>query len=132
LDAYKTTATGLKLYDVVIGDGQEAKAGDRVVLHYDAKWKGLTVSSSRVGPGVTGGTPYGFDLGTPAGKPGGPFIEGVSQGVAGMRVGGQRKLIVPPELAYGPLTVQEIPPNATLTIDLELLSIKQPLPFSGK
>lgn len=59
------------------------------------------------------------------GTPGGPFIEGLNEGVVGMAVGGQRKLIVPPELAYGPLTVQEIPPNATLDFDIELLSIKK-------
>ena len=46
-----------------------------------------------------------------------------------MQVGGQRKVIVPPELAYGPLAVQEIPPNATLTFDIEVLSIKKDNPF---
>jgi len=53
----------------------------------------LTISTSRVGMGVTGGVPYGFDLGTKAGTPGGPFIEGINQGVVGMQVGGQRKII---------------------------------------
>ena len=53
----------------------------------------LTISSSRVGMGVTGGNPYGFDLGTKAGTPGGPFIEGMNEGVLGMQIGGQRKII---------------------------------------
>lgn len=135
----------MRIYDVVTGSGAVAKPGQRVVLHYDAKWKRLTVSSSRVGMGVTGGTPYGFDLGTPAGTPGGPFLPGINIAVEGMRVGGQRKAIIPPELACawsadflfflgifsdsasftdGSRQVQEIPPNASLNFDLELLSIK--------
>ena len=100
-------------------------------MHYDCRIlsKRLTVSTSRVGMGVTGGVPYGWDVGTKAGTPGGPFIEGLNEGVIGMRVGGQRKVIVPSALAYGPNAVQEIPPNADLEFDLELLSIKKETPF---
>lgn len=89
------------------------------------KFRSLTVSTSRQGMGVTGGNPYGFDVGVKAGTPGGPFIDGLNEGVLGMREGGQRKLIVPASLAYGKQQVQEIPPGATLTFDLELLSIKK-------
>ncbi|KAH6554889.1 hypothetical protein KP509_1Z299500 [Ceratopteris richardii] len=78
--------------------------------------------TSRQGLGVTGGTPYGFDVGA---SEQGLVLKGLDYGVEGMRVGGQRLLIVPPELAYGSRGIQEIPPNATLEMDVELLSIKQ-------
>jgi FKBP-type peptidyl-prolyl cis-trans isomerase len=73
--------------------------------------------------GVTGGTPVGFNVGTKEGQPG-STLPGIDLGVRGMKVGGVRKLLVPPNLAYGNLQVGEILPNSTLTIDLELLSIK--------
>ena len=125
LEDYKRLPNGLLIYDVVVGSGAVLQKGQRCAIHYDCRWKRLTVSTSRVGMGVTGGTPYGFDVGTKAGSAGGPFIEGLNEGVVGMAVGGQRKIIVPPELAYGKLSVQEIPPNATLDFDIELLSIKK-------
>ena len=121
---------GVKVYDVTVGSGQIAKNGDRVVLHFDAHIfrKKLTVASSRVGMGVTGGVPYGFDLGTKGGTAGGPFLQGINIGTEGMRVGGQRRVLIPPALAYGDQQVQEIPPNSTLEFELELLSIAQQLP----
>eukprot|EP00958_Prasinococcus_capsulatus_P001218 scaffold106_cov380-Prasinococcus_capsulatus_cf.AAC.56 len=75
--------------------------------------------------GVTGGSPFGFDVGSAGVEAG--VLPGLDQGVEGMKVGGLRKLRVPPELAYGDKGVQEIPPGATLDIDVELLSIKQPI-----
>ncbi|KAJ6830228.1 peptidyl-prolyl cis-trans isomerase FKBP16-4, chloroplastic-like isoform X1 [Iris pallida] len=92
--------------------------------------------TSRQGIGVTGGSPYGFDVGQ---SEKGSVLKGLDLGVQGMRVGGQvgvdliiciqqaeqRLLIVPPGLAYGSKGVQEIPPNATIELDVELLSIKQ-------
>ena len=155
-EAYTTLPSGLMYYDVVVGNGAVVQKGARAAVHYDCRWKRLTVSTSRVGMGVTGGSPYGFDVGTKAGyvppiapigfsrpraltlsrracsllsTPGGPFIEGLNEGIVGMRIGGQRKLIVPPTLAYGPNSVQEIPPNAELDFDIELLSIKKDTPF---
>ncbi|KAG0625170.1 hypothetical protein M758_2G033100 [Ceratodon purpureus] len=119
---YKTLPNGLKYYDVKVGGGKAAEKGSRVAVHYVAKWKGLTFMTSRQGMGVTGGTPYGFDIGA---SEYGIVLKGLDYGVEGMRVGGQRLLIVPPELAYGNKGVQEIPPNATLQFDVELLSIKQ-------
>jgi FKBP-type peptidyl-prolyl cis-trans isomerase len=110
------------VYDVTVGSGALATRGERVAVHYDVKWKGVTFSTSRLGQGVTGGTPYGFDVGA---SESGLVLKGLDYGVEGMRVGGQRKLIVPPELAYGKRGVQEIPPNATLEMDVELLSIKK-------
>ncbi|KAJ4705086.1 Peptidylprolyl isomerase [Melia azedarach] len=119
---FKTLPNGLKYYDLKVGSGLEAVKGSRVAVHYVAKWKGITFMTSRQGLGVGGGTPYGFDVGQ---SERGTVLKGLDLGVKGMRVGGQRLLIVPPELAYGSKGVQEIPPNATIELDVELLSIKQ-------
>ncbi|XP_031287416.1 peptidyl-prolyl cis-trans isomerase FKBP16-4, chloroplastic isoform X1 [Pistacia vera] len=119
---YKTLPNGLKYYDLKVGGGPEAKKGSRVAVHYVAKWKNITFMTSRQGLGVGGGTPYGFDVGQ---SERGNVLKGLDLGVEGMHVGGQRLLIVPPELAYGSKGVQEIPPNATIELDVELLSIKQ-------
>ncbi|KAK7267847.1 hypothetical protein RIF29_20526 [Crotalaria pallida] len=119
---FTTLPNGLKYYDLKVGSGAEAVKGSRVAVHYVAKWKGVTFMTSRQGMGVGGGTPYGFDVGQ---SDRGTVLKGLDYGVQGMRVGGQRLLIVPPELAYGSKGVQEIPPNATIELDVELLSIKQ-------
>ncbi|XP_077253179.1 FKBP-like peptidyl-prolyl cis-trans isomerase family protein isoform X2 [Tasmannia lanceolata] len=94
---FTTLSNGLKYYDFKVGGGPEAVKGSRVA-------------------------PYGFDVGQ---SEKGNVLKGLDLGVQGMRVGGQRLLIVPPELAYGSRGVQEIPPNATIELDVELLSIKQ-------
>ncbi|XP_042476574.1 peptidyl-prolyl cis-trans isomerase FKBP16-4, chloroplastic-like isoform X2 [Macadamia integrifolia] len=119
---FKTLPNGLKYYDLKVGGGREAVKGSRVAVHYVAKWKGVTFMTSRQGLGVGGGTPYGFDVGQ---SEKGSVLKGLDLGVEGMRVGGQRLLIVPPNLAYGSKGVQEIPPNATIELDVELLAIKQ-------
>ncbi|MCL7035885.1 hypothetical protein MKW94_018136 [Papaver nudicaule] len=119
---FTTLPNGLKYYDLKVGEGAKAVKGARVAVHYVAKWKGITFMTSRQGLGVGGGTPYGFDVGN---SERGNVLEGLDFGTEGMRVGGQRVVIVPPELAYGSKGVQEIPPNATIELDIELLSIKQ-------
>ncbi|KAL0744030.1 hypothetical protein Bca4012_085543 [Brassica carinata] len=119
---FTTLPNGLKYYDIKVGNGAEAVKGSRVAVHYVAKWKGITFMTSRQGLGVGGGTPYGFDVGQ---SEKGNVLKGLDLGVEGMHVGGQRLVIVPPELAYGKKGVQEIPPNATIELDIELLSIKQ-------
>ncbi|CAA7407064.1 unnamed protein product [Spirodela intermedia] len=119
---FTTLPNGLKYYDLKVGNGAEAVKGSRVAVHYVAKWKGITFMTSRQGLGVGGGTPYGFDVGE---SEKGNVLKGLDLGVQGMRVGGQRLLIVPPQLAYGSKGVQEIPPNAIIELDVELLSIKQ-------
>ncbi|XP_031489254.1 peptidyl-prolyl cis-trans isomerase FKBP16-4, chloroplastic-like [Nymphaea colorata] len=119
---YTTLPNGLKYYDLKVGGGPQAVKGSRVAVHYVAKWKGITFMTSRQGLGVGGGTPYGFDVGQ---SEKGNVLKGLDLGVVGMRAGGQRLLIVPPELAYGSKGVQEIPPNATLELDVELLTVKQ-------
>jgi FKBP-type peptidyl-prolyl cis-trans isomerase len=74
--------------------------------------------------GVTGGVPEGFDVGQPTGAPGSIWIKGIDLGVRGMHVGGLRRLIVPPSLAFGNRQAGELPPNSTIEVDVELLSIK--------
>jgi FKBP-type peptidyl-prolyl cis-trans isomerase FkpA len=105
----------LKIEDLVVGDGQEAKAGDLVQVHYTG-WleNGTKFDSSR-----DRNQPFEFTLGQ------GQVIQGWDQGVTGMRVGGVRRLTVPPELAYGQRGAGNvIPPNATLIFEVELLGIK--------
>uniref|UniRef100_A0A803N9R1 peptidylprolyl isomerase n=1 Tax=Chenopodium quinoa TaxID=63459 RepID=A0A803N9R1_CHEQI len=105
-----------------ITDLAGAVSTSRRAVDYVAKWKGITFMTSRQGMGVGGGTPYGFDVGQ---SEKGNVLKGLDLGVEGMKVGGQRLLIVLPELAYGSRGVQEIPPNATIELDVELLSINQ-------
>ena len=109
-----TTPSGLRYQDVAEGDGAEARAGDTVAVHYSG-WltDGSPFDSSR-----DRGTPLTFQLGA------GRVIAGWDEGVAGMKVGGSRKLIIPAQLGYGTRGAPPvIPPNATLVFDVELLSI---------
>lgn len=108
------TASGLQYIEVVVGTGDEAKAGQRVSVHYTG-WltDGTKFDSSR-----DRGQPFQFGLGA------GQVIKGWDLGVAGMRVGGQRRLIIPPDLGYGVRgAAGVIPPNATLLFDVELLGV---------
>ena len=107
--------------DHKIGDGAEAVAGMNVTVHYTgwlfddaaADKKGTKFDSSR-----DRGDPFAFPLGA------GRVIAGWDQGVAGMKVGGQRSLVIPPELGYGARGAGGvIPPNATLVFDVELLGV---------
>ncbi len=113
------TASGLRYIDERVGDGAEAKAGQTVSVHYTG-WlfqngqKGAKFDSSR-----DRGQPFAFPLGA------GRVIRGWDEGVAGMKVGGRRTLIIPPELGYGARGAGGvIPPNATLVFDVELLGVK--------
>ena len=127
-DAFKPlpgTNPPIMYYDIKGGGSTEggARPGQRVAVHFDVKFRRITIATSRQGAGVTGGVPYGFQVGTPAGTPGGPFIKAFNEGIKGMGPGQFRRLLVPPEYAYGNQQVQEIPPNSMLTVDLELLSV---------
>lgn len=114
--------TQLSLTDIVVGDGAEAIAGKKVSVHYtgwlydeaSADNKGAKFDSSR-----DRGQPFEFPLGA------GRVIKGWDQGVAGMKVGGQRSLIIPPALGYGSRGAGgSIPPNASLIFDVELLGVR--------
>ena len=113
-----TTPSGLQYTDNVVGDGAEAKAGQHVSVHYTG-WlyndgeQGAKFDSSR-----DRNDPFDFPLGA------GMVIKGWDEGVQGMKIGGQRTLIIPPELGYGARGAGGvIPPNATLKFDVELLGL---------
>jgi len=106
---------GLQYIDVVVGSGAEVRAGQNVSVHYTG-WltTGQKFDSSR-----DRGQPFAFPLGA------GGVIQGWDVGVAGMRVGGQRRLIIPPDMGYGPRGHPPvIPPSATLIFDVELLGVR--------
>ncbi len=102
-----------KVEDLVKGTGPEAVRGKTVQVHYT----GWLLDGTRFDSSM-GGSPFSFDLGA------GEVIEGWDLGVAGMKVGGKRKLTLPPELAYGARGAPpEIPPQATLVFEVELLAV---------
>jgi FKBP-type peptidyl-prolyl cis-trans isomerase len=110
-----STSSGLQYIDVVIGTGAEARSGQQVTVHYTG-WltNGKKFDSSR-----DRNNPFTFPLGR------GQVIKGWDLGVAGMRVGGQRRLIIPSDLGYGTRGAgSDIPPNATLIFDVELLGVR--------
>ena len=110
-----TTATGLKYQDLKVGDGAEATSGKIVEVHYT----GWLESGTKFDSSVDRHRPFTFRLGA------GDVIKGWDQGVAGMKVGGKRKLIIPPDLGYGKRGAGEvIPPGATLIFEVELLGVR--------
>ncbi len=119
--ATAVSAQGLVKTDSVVGKGKEAVPGRVVVVHYtgwlhDPAAKG---NRGRQFDSSVGRGPFEFPLG------GGRVIPGWDQGVAGMKVGGKRTLVIPPEMGYGSRGAGGvIPPNATLVFDVELLDVK--------
>ena len=112
--SWVTTPSGLKYQDVVVGKGPQPKVGDTVVVNYTGKFTNGKVFDTSVGK-----QPFEFHLGR------GEVIKGWDEGVGSMHVGGKRKLLIPPDLAYGQAGYPGvIPPNSTLTFDVELLKIK--------
>ncbi len=106
----------LVVEDLTVGDGEEAQAGHNVNVHY----VGVAYSTGEeFDASWSRGQPLSFKLGA------GQVIQGWDQGVAGMKVGGKRKLTIPPELAYGKRGFPgAIPPDATLIFEVELLDVK--------
>ena len=112
--AEKMTDSGLKYEDLVEGDGAVAAAGQKVSVHYT----GWLTDGSKFDSSVDRDQPFEFALGA------GMVIRGWDEGVAGMKVGGKRKLTIPPQLGYGASGAGGvIPPNATLVFEVELLDI---------
>jgi FKBP-type peptidyl-prolyl cis-trans isomerase len=105
---------GLTAIDDVVGEGPSAKSGDRVTVHYT----GWLLDGTKFDSSKDKNQPFSFSLGA------GDVIPGWDQGVAGMKVGGKRKLTIPPDLGYGVHGAGGvIPPNATLKFEVELLKI---------
>lgn len=110
-----TTASGLQYEDLVVGSGQEARAGDTVSVHYT----GLLADGSKFDSSLDRGVPFEFTIGARM------VIPGWDEGLQGMKVGGKRKLVIPSNLAYGAAGIPGvIPQNATLTFEVELVAIK--------
>jgi FKBP-type peptidyl-prolyl cis-trans isomerase len=112
------TPSGLQYVDIKVGDGAEAKKGDTVQVHY----VGTLKDGKKFDSNGAGDKPFEFKLG--AGK----VIKGWDEGVAGMKVGGKRKLIIPADLAYGAEEIKDgnkviIPANSELTFEVELVKV---------
>jgi len=105
---------GLKITDLKVGEGPEAKKGDIVVVHYT----GYLANGDVFDSSLERKQPFEFNLGF------GQVIKGWDQGVAGMKAGGKRRLVIPPSLGYGDQRKGSIPPNSELTFEVELLEIK--------
>jgi len=110
-----TTGSGLKYEDLTIGNGLEAIPGKSVTVHYT----GTLLDGTKFDSSLDRNQPFTFILGARN------VIAGWDEGVAGMKVGGKRKLVIPPELAYGQEGIPGvIPSNSTLLFDVELLEVQ--------
>ncbi|MES9832235.1 MAG: FKBP-type peptidyl-prolyl cis-trans isomerase [Candidatus Thiodiazotropha sp. DIVDIV] len=110
----KITDSGLKIEDLAEGDGETAESGQQVTVHYT----GWLLDGDKFDSSVDRNQPFDFALGK------GMVIRGWDEGVAGMKVGGKRRLTIPPQLGYGAQGAGGvIPPNATLVFDVELLAV---------
>src|ERR671936_21169 len=110
-----TTESGLKYTDVKVGTGREAQPGDTATVHYT----GWLMDGKKFDSSVDRNEPFSFRVGA------GQVIRGWDEGVAGMKIGGERLLIIPPALGYGARGAGgAIPPNATLKFEVELLGLR--------
>ena len=104
----------LKMEDITIGTGAEVKSGDTLSMDY----VGTLTDGTKFDSSIDRGTPFEFTIGQ------GSVIQGWEQGILGMKVGGKRKLTIPPSLGYGERATGSIPANSTLIFEVELLAIK--------
>jgi FKBP-type peptidyl-prolyl cis-trans isomerase len=114
-DQEVTTESGLKYTDITVGSGREAALGDTATVHYT----GWLTDGKKFDSSVDRKEPFSFRVGA------GQVIKGWDEGVAGMKIGGKRKLTIPPQLGYGARGAGGvIPPNAILIFDVELLGLR--------
>jgi peptidylprolyl isomerase len=114
-----TTPTGLQITDIKVGTGATPKTGQTCVMHYTGWLYQNGAKGQKFDSSVDRGQPFEFPIGTRR------VIAGWDEGVATMKVGGKRTLIIPPELGYGARGAGGvIPPNATLIFEVELLDVK--------
>jgi FKBP-type peptidyl-prolyl cis-trans isomerase len=110
-----TTESGLQYVDLTMGQGRQAELGDTATVHYT----GWLANGTKFDSSLDRKEPFKFRVGA------GQVIKGWDEGVMGMKVGGKRKLIIPPDLGYGSRGAGNvIPPNATLTFEVELLGLR--------
>ncbi len=115
LEKMKKTGTGLHYQDLTVGTGAEAKAGQHATVHYT----GWLPNGSKFDSSKDRNDPFAFRLAARQ------VIAGWDEGVAGMKIGGKRKLVLPPALGYGARGAPpDIPPHAVLVFDVELLGVK--------
>ncbi len=108
------TIKGMTIEDIKVGTGATADTGKLVSVHY----VGTLTDGTKFDSSRDRGAPFSFNLGA------GQVIEGWDKGVVGMKVGGVRKLTIPPDLAYGDRAIGSIPANSTLVFEVELLDVK--------
>ncbi len=114
-----TTASGLQITDTKVGTGATPRTGQTCVMHYTGWLYQNGAKGAKFDSSVDRGQPFEFPIGT------GQVIKGWDEGVASMKVGGKRTLIIPPDLGYGARGAGGvIPPNATLMFEVELLGVK--------
>ena len=114
-DQTVTTESGLEYVDMVVGTGRQPEVGDTASVHYT----GWLADGKKFDSSVDRKEPFSFRVGA------GQVIKGWDEGVMGMKIGGKRKLTIPPQLGYGARGAGGvIPPNATLTFDVELLDLR--------
>ncbi len=107
-------ATGLKIEDIKVGEGEAVKEGDTVKVHYT----GMLTNGKVFDSSKERGEPFRFTVGA------GNVIKGWEEGLIGMKVGGKRLLTIPPDLGYGDRDMGDIPPNSTLIFEIELLGLE--------
>lgn len=115
VNSNKETATDtLQVEDITVGTGKEVQSGDTIKIHYT----GTLLDGTKFDSSYDRGEPFETQIGV------GQVIKGWDEGVVGMKVGGKRKLVIPPDLAYGDQQVSIIPPNSTLVFEVELVGIQ--------
>jgi len=113
---WHTTTFGVQYAEITVGKGPEPKEGETVIVHF----KGWLSDGTMFENSHLRDKPFGFPLGS------GQVIRGWDEGIRGMRVGGTRRLIIPPDLGYGKQGIPgHVPPDSTLTFDIQLLHVVQ-------